>query len=149
MLRSLMPPDGQLILYLGGSGGTGKSRVIQAFVDFARRWHSIASHVIGASSGAAAMLIGGWTIHSALGIGVSPHHHKPSQEHIEAWGDIAIMIVDEFSMVTPTVLNILDVRMRRLKNVPDKPFGGVHMIFCGDFFQLQPVGSCLYTEPSK
>jgi hypothetical protein len=30
----------QLILFLSGSGGTGKSRVIQTFLDFARRWHS-------------------------------------------------------------------------------------------------------------
>ena len=51
LLHDLLPPSGQLVLYLGGSGGTGKSRVIQAFVDFARRWHSMSSHVICASPG--------------------------------------------------------------------------------------------------
>lgn len=41
-------------MYLRGSGGTGKSRVIKAFVNFSRRWQAT---VITASSGVEAVLI--------------------------------------------------------------------------------------------
>lgn len=65
LLSNILPPSGQLNLFLSDSGGTGKSRIIQAFVDFERRWHSIASHVICASSGVATILIGGCTLNTA------------------------------------------------------------------------------------
>jgi hypothetical protein len=80
-LDAVFPINRQLVMFLAGSGGTGKSRVIQCFKDFARRWHSIASTVIGASSGVAAMLIGGCTLHSALGIGIRREPPKPTQQH--------------------------------------------------------------------
>jgi hypothetical protein len=89
LLRNILPPSGQLNLFLSESGGTGKSRIIQAIVDFARRWHTIASHVICASSGVAAILIGGCTLHTALGIGISMNPSDPSNNHIEAWSEVS------------------------------------------------------------
>lgn len=83
LISSILPSTGQMILYLSGSGGTGKSRIIQAFVDFSRRWHSMASHVICASSGVAAILIGGCTLHAALGIGVDMNPPDPNNNHIQ------------------------------------------------------------------
>jgi putative ribosome biogenesis GTPase RsgA len=67
-LKKILPKDGQLIMCLGGSSGTGKSRVINAFVKFSHRWHSTTYVVVTASSGVVAFLIGGFTIHGALGI---------------------------------------------------------------------------------
>ena len=65
-----------------------KSRIIQAFVDFARRWHSIASHVICASSGVAAILIGGCTLNTAIGIAINLNHPEPNNDHIQAWSEV-------------------------------------------------------------
>ena len=106
LLQAILPPSGQLVLYLGGSGGTGKSRIIQAFVDFARRSHSMSSHVTCASSCVAAILIGGCTLHTALGIGIQPRPPKPNNNHIQAWPEIGVMFLDEFSMVKPALYSL-------------------------------------------
>ena len=148
-LSSILPQTGQLILYLGGSGGTGKSRVIQAFVDFARRWHSVASHVICASSGVAAILIGGCTLNTAIGIAINLNPPDPNNDHIQAWSEVGVMILDEFSMVNPALFALSDSRLRKMKTRLDKPFGGVHIVLCGDFYQLPPVGSSLIKPPSQ
>lgn len=37
-------------------------------------------------------------------------------------------------------LDALDCMLRRIHGNIDKPFGGVHVLFCGDLFQLNPVG---------
>ncbi len=148
-LNILLPKDGQLIMYLGGSGGTGKSRVIQAFVDFSRRWLATASTVITASSGVAAVLIGGCTIHSALGFKKSMKPGKPTPAMMAAWSEIGVMFIDEFGMVKADLYDLIDTRLRELKGRPDKPYGGVHMIYSGDFYQLPPVGSSLFTPPTR
>ncbi len=83
-LEEVLPSSKQLVMFLGGCGGTGKSRIIQAFLDFARRWHSSSTVVVSATSGIAAMLIGGCTLHSALGIGTKANPPKPSQTLINA-----------------------------------------------------------------
>ncbi len=147
-LDAVLPVNHHLVMFLAGSGGTGKSRVIQCSKDFARRWHSVASTVICASSGVAAMLIGGCTLHSALGIGIRREPPKPTQQQIDAWSEVGVLFVDEFSMITPHMLDLMDTRLRQLKGQPDKLYGGVHIIFCGDFYQLPPVGSgTVYSNP--
>lgn len=112
-LDIILQTNRQLVMFLAGSGGTGKSRVIQCFKDFARRWHSVASTVISASSGVATMLLGGCTIHSALGIGIRREPPDPTQNQINAWSEIGILFVDEFSMITPHMLNLIDTRLRQ------------------------------------
>lgn len=147
-LKKILPKDGQLIMYLGGSGGTGKSRV-NAFVDFSRRWHSTTSVVVTASSGVAAVLIGGCTIHGALGIQPLMTPKPPSPEMITAWSEVGVMLIDEFSMVKADLYDLLDSRLRLLKANNQLPFGGLHMIYFGDFYQLPPVGSSIYKPAAR
>lgn len=119
-------------------------------VDFARRWHSAASIVVTASSGIAAMLIGGCTLHAALGVSVSLDPPEPKEHHVQAWSEIGLIIVDEFSMITPAMFDLLERRLRALKCRLDTPFGGVHIVLCGDFYQLPPVASVpIYRIPSE
>lgn len=134
LLRNINPPSGQLNLFLNGSGGTGKSRIIQAFVDFARRWHSIASHVICASSGVAAILIGGCTLDTALDIDISINLTDPNNNHIGAWSEVGIVILDEFSMIKSALYFLSQNHLQKIKGSFDKPFGCVHMILFGDFY---------------
>ena len=89
------------------------------------------------------MLIGGCRIHSALGIGIRREPPDPTQNQINAWSEIGILFVDEFRMITPHMLNLIDTRLRQLKGTPDKLYGGIHLIFCVDFYQLPPVASGL------
>jgi len=137
-LTAILPKDRQLVMFLAGSGGTGKSRVIKCFKDFCRRWTSTAANVTCASSGVAAILIEGCTLHTALGIGIH-QIYAPTTEQIAAWSEVGVLILDEFSMLQPKLVDIMEERLRILKCQPDKPFGGVNIIFCGDFYQLPPV----------
>lgn len=57
-MSGILPSNGKLLMHLAGSGGTGKSLVVKALVDFAECWKAAQSVVIKASSGVAAMLIG-------------------------------------------------------------------------------------------
>lgn len=139
LLREILPPSGQLLLHLAGSGGTGKSGVLQALVDFGVAWKSSRSIVVTASCGAAAMLIGGSTLHSALGIQTSLHPPEPTETMRATWSEVGVLFIDEFSMISPSLFCVLDRRLRQLKVRPDVLFGGVHIIFCGDFYQLPPV----------
>ncbi len=145
-LQEILPSSKQLLMFLGGCGGTGKSRIIQAFLDFARRWNSTSSIVVSATSGIAAMLIGGCTLHSALGIGTKSNPPKPSENHVNAWSSIGILIIDEVSMMRASLFDLLDTRLRQLKTRLNKLFGGIHIVFSGDFYQLPPVGSSLFNS---
>jgi hypothetical protein len=81
LVKKIMPTP-QLMLFLGGSG---KSGVIQAFVDFTHKWLSTASVVVCVSSNKAAVLIGGCTLHSALQISARLVDSEPgSSEQIIA-----------------------------------------------------------------
>ena len=85
LLDGLLPTNRHLVMFLAGSGGTGKSRIIKCFKDFTRRWHSVAATVICAPSGVAAMPIEGCTLHAALGIGVRMDPPHPTLDQISAW----------------------------------------------------------------
>ena len=147
LVKKIMPTP-QLMLFLGGSGGTGKSRVIQAFVDFARRWHPTASVVVSASSGVAAVLIGGCTLHFALGISARLVNSEPSSDQIIAWSEIGLLILDELSMIQPALFDFLKRRLEKLKG-NSKPYGAIHLVLVGDFFQLPPVGVTIYKLPTR
>jgi ATP-dependent exoDNAse (exonuclease V) alpha subunit len=49
-----------------------------------------------------------------------------------------ILIIDEISMLPGKTLNFLDFWFRKVRN-QDVPFGGIQVIFVGDFLQLPPV----------
>lgn len=148
LLKQILPESEQLIMYLGGSGGTGKSRLIQAFVDFARRWKSSQAVVITAYAGIAASIIGGSTLHSAIGIQISLNPKDPTEAHLAAWSQVAILFVDEFSMIDAALLDLLESRARKLKSRPDRLFGGIHLIASGDLYQLDPFGNRIYSSYS-
>lgn len=56
----------QLLMFLGGEGGTGKSRVVEAVQTFCGRWGRSSCLVKTALTGKAATLIGGRTLESFL-----------------------------------------------------------------------------------
>ena len=52
-----------------------------------------------------------------------------------------ILLVDEVSFIDPVTYERLDVRLRQLRQQPNLPFGGLLVVFFGDFHQLDP---CFY-----
>ena len=99
-----------------------------------------------ASTGIAAVNIGGSTIHSFSGIGLGAGKHDniiakvmKSRASLERWRTAEALIIDEVSMLSADTFELLDEVARAARGVPDEPFGGVQLILCGDFFQLGPV----------
>jgi hypothetical protein len=60
----------QYFMYLGGAGGTGKSRVIDAILDMFKVQRYDNELLVTASSGSAAAKINSATVHSTLGISI-------------------------------------------------------------------------------
>ena len=133
-------------LFLTGAGGTGKSHTIRAIVAWARAAGLRAA--VTALTGCAALLLGqgAKTLHSWAGIGLAreaPHDLaeavKRNRRAARRWIDTQLLIIDEISMMTPDLLEKLDLVARRIRKRPDLPFGGLQVVFAGDFCQLPPV----------
>jgi ATP-dependent DNA helicase PIF1 len=133
-------------IFLTGAGGTGKSHTIRAITD----WATAAGihYALTALTGCAALLLGtgAKTLHSWAGIGLArdtPHvlaeavrRNKRAQRR---WLDTQLLIVDEVSMMSPDLLEKLDAVARRVRRRAETPFGGLQVLFAGDFCQLPPV----------
>jgi ATP-dependent DNA helicase PIF1 len=130
-------------VFLTGEPGAGKSYTINRYVEYLRQ-HGIEPSIT-ASTGIAATHIGGITIHSWSGIGIKTELDKNDLNKIAANATVvrrvrrtSALIIDEISMLTPETLAMVDVVCRKLKNNA-APFGGIQVVFVGDFFQLPPV----------
>jgi hypothetical protein len=56
------------------------------------------------------------------------------------------IFIDEVSMISCHDLYKISAKLAKATNIHDLPFGGINMIFAGDFAQLPPVGgSALYS----
>jgi ATP-dependent exoDNAse (exonuclease V) alpha subunit len=128
-------------VFLTGAAGCGKSRTIQAITTMleAKR----IPYGLTASTGAAAVLIGGKTLHSYLGIGLGD---KPAEYYLDdlppkkrsALKRLKVLIIDEISMISQELFEFISEYLQLLRN-NEALFGGVQLVLCGDFFQLPPV----------
>jgi ATP-dependent DNA helicase PIF1 len=127
--------------FFTGSAGSGKSTALRAIVsELTREGRSVS---LTASTGAAALLIGGMTLHSWAGCGLASEpvavlRKKMSGRTMERWRITDCLIVDEISMVQPALFDKFE-ELARIVRGCDKPFGGLQIIACGDFGQLPPV----------
>ena len=132
-------------LFITGPGGVGKSFLINLFVQYCNLVGKTIQ--VCALTGCAAILLGlhAKTIHSWSGI----HYCKGPKDEIikritkswptkSRWKKIRVLIIDEVSMMSKKMLIILEELARRIRNQPS-PFGGIQVVFCGDFYQLPPV----------
>ncbi len=143
----------QHLQYVGGEGGTGKSRVIHAIKDLFRLTMGVHTLLLTGASGNAAALIGGVTLHSASNIEFEDRigaAKNISEEEKLRWKNKVVLIVDEISQVGGLTLASVDSRLRQYRDDMHRPFGGIPIvIFFGDFFQFDPVKqtSLLLPEP--
>lgn len=123
-------------LFLTGKAGTGKSTVVNMITKKIKK-----RFVKVAPTGVAALNIGGQTIHSFFKFDIDLDkidHDKIDYNRVPLFQSIDAMIVDEVSMLNPSLLEQMDIRLRMFRH-KDIPFGGVQMIFVGDLFQIPPV----------
>jgi len=130
---------------LTSRAGSGKSHVIMRF--YKHKLMAKANIALTATTGISAVLIKGSTIHRTLGIGTGNDSIeklifkiKSNRDLYKWWRIMEVLVLDEVSMLNPDLLDKLEL-MARLLRRNDKPFGGVQLVFSGDFLQLPPVKS--------
>ena len=145
----------QLIMCIPACGGTGKSQLIRALTEYFLITERIQMMRKLAPTGIAAAEVDGMTIHSFLGEQRNSGKSriiKPGDSKLEKeWRLIEYLLIDEMSMVGLTLLAKLNRIITAAKHVdPQVPFGGVNVIFFGDYLQYRPVYDApLYTDFSS
>ncbi|KAJ3552729.1 hypothetical protein NM688_g3999 [Phlebia brevispora] len=136
-----------LRMYIGGMAGSGKSRVIEALKAFYCDGGEGGRFELMAPTGAAASLIGGSTYHTLLALGRSATSDGRPSNIARAkcnLGCADVLVTDEVSMIGCTDMHRMSTQVCRVKDAPFEAFGGLHIIFVGDFAQLAPPGSGAY-----
>ena len=135
----------QLVCLLHGPGGCGKTTVIDLVVAYSKEYCSYMEDyeftsrtiVVTAMTGVAATLLLGETTHSALYL----NQKKPIEpEQVFAWKETRLLIIDEISFASKEDFALIHQRLQILKQNLQAAYGGIHIIFAGDFRQLEPVG---------
>lgn len=124
-----------------GSAGTGKSTLLR---ELTSRFEG--NLPVCASTGIAAVNVGGMTVHSWAGLGLGDDPAEViagnlTERKSGAWRRIRTakrLAIDEVSMIHGELFELID-RVFRLVRENDAPFGGIQMILFGDFLQLPPV----------
>jgi len=144
-LRTLMGTEQQqLICLLHGPGGSGKSTVLNHVIAYAKEFCENLGHeftrrtiIITAMSGVAATLINGETTHSALGL----NRKTIDEEMKEQWIDARLVFIDEISFASKRDFVKMNDNLKELTGRGRfQNYGGINMIFAGDYSQLEPVG---------
>ena len=132
--------SGESVL-LTGSAGSGKTYILNQFIKSSRAEGKNVS--VTATTGLAATHLNGNTIHSWAGIGINNSLHKNFFDNLlkgrrDTIKNTDVLIIDEISMLHDYRLDMIEMVTRTVRE-NDKPFGGIQLILCGDFFQLPPV----------
>lgn len=139
-------------IFLTGPAGAGKSYLIRRVVEWAGANHK--EIAVTALTGCAALLLGNKakTLHSWAGVGLARESADVLAANIlknprakKRWKKTEILIIDEISMMTPEFFEKLDIVGKRVR-ANARPWGGLQLILCGDYFQLPPVSKGISGE---
>jgi ATP-dependent DNA helicase PIF1 len=142
-------------IFMTGPGGSGKSFLIKMIYDWCKENNKDVQ--VCALTGCAAVLLQcrAKTVHSWAGIGLAQGEEIDIVMRVannkfkkKNWMFTELLIIDEVSMMSSKLLGILDAIGKKVRK-NDKPFGGIQLLFSGDFYQLPPVGSNNEDESSK
>lgn len=136
-------------IFLTGPGGSGKTVLIQQMVEHCK--YNGKRVQVCALTGCAAILLNcqAKTVHSWAGVGLANGDSDLIVKRViknkyksANWNKIDVLIIDEVSMMSQKLFDILD-EIGKKKRLPysQRPFGGLQVVFSGDFYQLPPVNS--------
>ena len=156
--QRLDPKPTPLQILMTGDPGTGKSYVIDTIKELAHMMG--VGHVqTAAFNGIAAVNIDGSTLCSLLGIGKVPPAETDFakvkstltasqlmsiREDLRS-EELVLLIIDEVSTLDSVMIATIDSRLQNVMQ-NDKPFGGIAVLFCGDFNQLGAVRKAFLLE---
>ncbi|QSZ30472.1 hypothetical protein DSL72_000026 [Monilinia vaccinii-corymbosi] len=137
-------------IFLTGAAGSGKTVTLLQIIEKLKKKlddknPNIPKVQVAAPTGLAALPLNGRTTYSFAGW--KPDSFKqPLDELLEsikqrtfkALRRLQVLILEEISMVESQFLERLNLLLQTVKN-NEKPFGGIQVIFLGDFYQLPPV----------
>lgn len=127
-------------VFINSPAGTGKSALL-------KHVKTTFDKVVGVTSttGISALNIQGSTLHSFLGIGLGIDDFDDMYDKVNnnpvkkrLWKELDLLVIDEVSMLHPTLFKKLEKLARKIKG-NKKPFGGVQLLMAGDLFQLPCV----------
>ena len=128
-------------VFVTGGAGSGKSFLVRHFLKSKDK----REFPVLASTGAAAVLVGGRTFHSFFGLGImeggveaTVEKASKNRQVIRRLKKITGFVVDEVSMLSGPTLRAAEIIARRLRD-SDLPWGGLRVVAVGDFAQLPPV----------
>ncbi|CAD2218751.1 AAA domain/PIF1-like helicase, putative [Angomonas deanei] len=132
-------------IYIGGSAGTGKTVLLKSIY---RKLSQEGLRVaVTATTGVAAVQLGGCTFHYAFNAPVVLDMSRPQRWDATALRAVDVVIIDEVSLLNASRLDAFDMEAR-LARMSRAPFGGIQVILCGDFLQLSIEGpDQLDTQP--
>ena len=132
----------QLIMLLSGPAGCGKSTSVLLAQQYCHNFCMAVAIAFDditfyftSTTGSSAALFGGMTIHSAAHL----QKTRITDALRKEWEHVRILIIDEISFFNVTEMQKLDKQLKRLTSRHDVPYGGVSIVFSGDFHQLQPI----------
>ena len=131
-------------IFITGPGGTGKSVVIKEIIKHCKT--NNINFGVTATTGNAAILIGGKTIHSFLGIGIGNktakelyyYNRRIRKNMINKLKELKVLIIDEISLMNSEIFELISEYLLLIRNNLE-PFGNLQIILSGDFCQLEPV----------
>ena len=140
-------------IFITGSAGVGKSFILKKVMQQVKDRGDGKGLCVAGCTGAAARLIGGQTLHAFAGVGRASIYSSPEifansitkvKKNKERWMRCKVLIIDEVSMLDAQLFEQLDFTAREIKGSMRpadraRPWGGIQLILCGDFFQLPPI----------
>ena len=134
-------------IFITGPGGSGKSYLIKLIKE---KTESRGKNIqVCAMTGCAAVLLQckARTLHSWGGIGLASGNPKDIIKRVvqnkhkkKVWKTIDVLVIDEVSMMSKKMFDIIDTIARISRGKKDIPFGGIQLVLSGDFYQLPPIG---------
>lgn len=139
-------------VFITGPAGTGKTSIIKLFINAYKHSRKIANT---STTGTSALLLGGTTVYSYLGIGYGNGSVESMVKKIYSWNwlykrwtELDCLFIDEISMMSPDVFDKIEETARIIRQ-NNKPFGGIQIVLSGDFCQLPCIGTNKFCFESK
>lgn len=131
-------------VFLTGEAGSGKSYTLRSLINYLN--DKKIKVAVTASSGIAATILNGSTVHSYTSIGIKStisatdiYNIRRKVPVAKRLKEVEVLIIDEISMLHARQLDMINYVLKAIRK-DYRPFGGVQVVVAGDFFQLPPIG---------